>query len=72
MSNTMWTPPPPKFIQPVATDVTHTVTATATCSHCPWTAQMTGDTPKEVADFLRTLLLQHVADLHHPVGKEPS
>lgn len=44
-----------------------TVHATVTCAHCPWEARSTGDNGIEVAIFLRTRLLEHVAARHPDV-----
>jgi hypothetical protein len=36
------------------------VSATVHCDYCAWSAKMRGDTPLEVAVFLRARLIEHI------------
>jgi hypothetical protein len=40
------------------------LTARAVCERCNWTVQMSGDTPEEVANFLRGRLIRHATSSH--------
>ena len=44
-----------------------TITATAQCDYCHWQCRMSGDSPLEVATFLRARLIEHVV-VCHPLG----
>lgn len=41
-----------------------TFRAVVMCEHCTWRAKMSGDTPLEVAEFLRKTLIEHVQSVH--------
>jgi hypothetical protein len=48
-----------------------TVQASVACAQCQWGAIQTGATALEVAQCLRALLLQHVAERHPASAETP-